>query len=254
MWQFGLRDILDILAVATLMYWLYRKTRENGTIVIFQGLISVIVIWLLVSQVIRMRLMGAILDQIVSVSMIVVVILFQNEIRQGLIRMGSRKQWSSMLRFFGRDAIEREVGTQWADDVVMACKNMSDQKVGALIIVQHEDEVEPLTNNGCHIDAVVSRQLVEQIFVKNTPLHDGAMIIRDGRITVAAAYLPISTSNRIPTEWGTRHRSAIGISEKCDARVIIVSEETGAISTCHRGRWTRDVTPAALKKQLLNKK
>ena len=252
MWQFSLKDIIDILAVAYLMYYLYRKTKENGTIVIFQGIISVIVLWVVVSQVFRMRLLGAVLDQVISVSMIIIVVLFQNGIREALIRMGSRRQWGSMLRFFGREELLHKSDAKWVDGMVLACQHMSEQKVGALIVIEHIDKVEPLLYTpGQEIDALVSARLVEQIFYKNSPLHDGAMLIRNGRIAQAAANLPLSKNRRLPAELGTRHRSAVGISEVCDCLVVVVSEETGAISLCQNGRITRDVTLARLQKKLL---
>lgn len=251
MWDFGLRDIVDILAVAVLLYYLYRKTRENGNLVIFQGLVAIMMVWVVVSQVIRMRLLGAILDQIVSVSMIVVVVLFQNEIRQALIRVGSRRQWTSLLRFFGQNQQQEDIDKQWIDAVVLACRNMGEQKVGALIVIEREDDVSTRVTSGCEVDAVVTTRLIEQIFYKNTPLHDGAMVIRHGRIMLAAGVLPVSHNKRIPPELGLRHRSALGITELCDARVIVVSEETGGITVCQRGRFYRDLTTAQLHKMLL---
>lgn len=251
MWDFGLRDIVDILAVAVLLYYLYRKTRENGNLVIFQGLVAIMMVWVVVSQVIRMRLLGAILDQIVSVAMIVVVVLFQNEIRQALIRMGSRRQWTSLLRFFGQNQQQEDIDKQWIDAVVLACRNMAEQKVGALIVIEREDDVSTRVTSGCEVDAVVTTRLIEQIFYKNTPLHDGAMVIRHGRIMLAAGVLPVSHNKRIPPELGLRHRSALGITEVCDARVVVVSEETGGITVCQRGRFYRDLTTAQLHKMLL---
>lgn len=255
MWQISIKDIFDILAVAVLMYYLYRKTKENGTIVIFQGIISVIVLWVVVSQVFRMRLMGALLDQVISVSMIIIVVLFQNGIREALIRMGSRRQWSSMLRFFGREELlHKDDSTKWVDGVVLACQHMSEEKVGALIVVERIDKVEPLLYTpGLEMDALVSSRLIEQVFYKNSPLHDGAMLIRNGRIAQAAANLPLSKNRRLPAELGTRHRSAVGISEECDCLVVVVSEETGGISVCQNGKIIRDLTLARLQKKLLEK-
>lgn len=252
MWQFGIKDLIDILCVATALYYLYRKTRENGTIVIFQGLLSILVVWLVISQVFQMKLMGALLDQVMSVSMVVIVVLFQNEIRQALMRLGSRNNWSFIMKFFGEEEKGKD-DTKWVDAVVMACKNMSEQKVGALIVIQREDDIDPYVDSGCEIDAIVTSRLIEQIFYKNTPLHDGAMVIKYGRITLAAGVLPVSHSKRIPPELGLRHRSALGLSEKCDARVVVVSEETGGITVCYRGRFYRDLTLTALQKQLLLK-
>ena len=251
MWQFELRDLIDILSVAGVMYYVYRKTRENGTIVIFKSLVAILVIWLVISNVFRLRLMGALLDQIMSVAVIAIIILFQNEIRQALIRMGSRKQWTAMLRFFGQDKLTPEEDTRWVDALTIACQHMSEQKVGALIVVKRTDDVRPLVDSGCEIDAIVTSRLIEQIFYKNTPLHDGAMVIERGRITQASGVLPVSHNKRIPPELGLRHRSALGISEQCDARVIVVSEETGSITMCQRGRFYRDLSAAQLQKALL---
>lgn len=256
MWQIGIKDIFDILALAILMHYLYRKTKENGTFVIFQGIVAVIVLWVVVSQVFRMRLMGALLDQVISVSMIIIVVLFQNGIREALIRMGSRRRWTSMLRFFGREELLRNDAddTKWVDAVVLACQHMSDEKVGALIVVERVDRVEPLLYTpGLVLDAVVSSRLIEQVFYKNSPLHDGAMLIRNGRIAQAAANLPLSKNRRLPAELGTRHRSAVGMSEECDCLVVVVSEETGGISVCQNGRIIRDLTLARLQKKLLEK-
>lgn len=251
MWNFGLKDAIDILAVAIMLYYLYRKTRENGTIVIFQGIVAVLFLWLLVSQVLQMRLLGGIMNSVMSVSVIIIVVLFQNEIRQALIRVGSRRQWSSILRFFGQADLQKEDSSKWVDALVLACKNMSEQKVGALIVIQRHDQVNGFINSGCEIDAVVSTRLVEQIFYKNTPLHDGAMVISHGRITLAAGVLPVSHNKRIPPELGLRHRSALGISEVSDARIVVVSEETGGITVCVRGRFYRDLTTMQLQKMLL---
>lgn len=253
MWEIGIKDIIDILCLAITLYYLYRKTKENGTIVIFKGLVSILVVWVVISQVFQMKLMGAILDQLMSVAMVVVVVLFQNEIRQALIRVGSRNNWTSMLKFFGQNELAKEDDSKWVDAVVIACKNLSEQKVGALIVIQRKDELKSYVDSGCEIDAVVTSRLIEQIFYKNTPLHDGAMIIRRGRITLAAGVLPVSHSKRIPPELGLRHRSALGLAEKCDARIVVVSEETGGITVCQRGRFYRDLTIAALQKQLLSK-
>ncbi len=251
MWNFSIKDAIDILSVATLLYYLYRKTRENGTIVIFQGIVAVLFLWLLVSQVLEMRLLGGIMDSVMSVSVIIIVVLFQNEIRQALIRMGSRRQWNFVLRFFGQDELQKEDTTKWVDALVLACRNMAEQKVGALIVIQRHDQVNGFVNSGCAVDAIVSTRLIEQIFYKNTPLHDGAMVICHGRITLAAGVLPVSHNKRIPPELGLRHRSALGISEVCDARVIVVSEETGGITVAQRGRFYRDLTPLQLQKMLL---
>lgn len=252
MWQFGILDAIDILAVAALMYALYRKMRDTGSLVIFQGIVAVIFIWLLVSQVLQMRLLGAIFDAIASVAMIAIVVLFQSEIRQALMRLGERRQWNSILRFFGQTVMQSEDERhQWVDAMLMACKHMSETRTGALIVIQRTDRLDNIIQTGCHLDAAMSQRLVEQVFYKNTPLHDGAMVVVDGRIVAAACVLPLSHSRRIPTELGLRHRSALGVSEVTDARVVVVSEETGAITMAQAGRFYRELTIPQLQKMLL---
>lgn len=252
MWQFGILDVIDILAVAVLMYTLYRRMSKSGTLVIFQGIVLIIFIWLLVSQVLQMRLLGAIFDAIASVAMIAIVVLFSAEIRQALVRLGTRRQWNGMLRMFGQRAAQSdEERHARIDALVMACKHMSESRTGALIVIKQFDTLDHITQTGCPMDALVTQRLVEQVFYKNTPLHDGAMVVADGRIVAAACILPLSHSRRIPTELGLRHRSALGISETCDARVIVVSEETGSITVAQNGRFYRDLTAAQLQKLLL---
>ncbi|MBQ0056563.1 MAG: diadenylate cyclase CdaA [Bacteroidales bacterium] len=250
MWDFGIKDAIDILVVAWALYYLYRGAQRNGTLVIFQGIMAIIVVWLVVSQMLQMRLLGAIMDSAVGVGLIAVVIIFQNDIRQVLVRVGSRRRWSSLLRVFGRRNLDSEEKS-WVDPVVLACRNMSQQKVGALICIEGTDSLQQYADTGDLIDARLSTRLIEQIFYKNTPLHDGAMIIRDGRIVSAACILPVSHSARIPKEFGLRHRSGIGLSEVSDAKVIIVSEETGGITLASHGRLHRDLNINTLQKLLL---
>lgn len=250
MWDIGFIDIIDILIVAWGMYWLYRRTQQNGTHVIFYALFSVIFVWLIVSQVVQMRLLGAILDSLISVGLIALVIIFQTEIRLFLLRLGSRNQWHTFLKFFNKNNNEAD-DSQWVTALVHACQSMADQHVGALICIQQSDDLQQFVNTGERLDALVSSRLVEQIFFKNSPLHDGAMIISDGRIRAAACILPLSASPRIPKEFGLRHRSALGLAEQSDAKVIIVSEETGSITMAWRGRYYRDVDIRTLPKHLM---
>lgn len=254
MWQLGIKDIIDILLVASLLYYLYRQMKSSGSIVVFQGVVAVLVAWLLVTQVFQMRLLGAILNGIVNVGLIVVVVIFQNEIRQLLFRVGSRRQWTAMMRFFGREIEAQEMRQAWIDRLVLACKSMSEKKVGALICIQNDDDLSAYIQTGDEFDAAVTTRLVEQVFYKNTPLHDGAMIIVGNRIKAAACILPVSHSRRLPAELGLRHRSAVGLTEVTDARVVIVSEETGDISVAYRGRIQRGLTPHTLQKALLRNK
>ncbi len=253
MWDFGLKDAIDILLVAILLYYLYRQMKSSGTTVLFQGIVAVLVAWIVVSHVFKMRLLGAILNAIISAGFIVLVVIFQNDIRQFLIRLGSRRQWSSFLKYFQKEQDDHKEYLQTVDEIVMACNEMSETKTGALIVLRREDDLRPFVNSGDEIDAKVNARLIEQIFYKNTPLHDGAMIVESNRIKLAAGVLPVSHNNSIPKELGLRHRSAIGLTEQCDARVVVVSEETGDISVCRRGRIFRKLTATELQKMLLKK-
>jgi len=250
MWDIGIKDIIDILVVAAGMYWLYRRTQQNGTHSIFYAVFSLLLIWVLVSQVLQMRLLGALLDSFVSVGLIALVIIFQSEIRLFLLRLGARYQISALMTFFNRGD-QQTSDQEWITAVVHACQNMSEQKVGALICIQQREELTQFAQTGEQIDAKVSSRLVEQIFFKNSPLHDGAMIIRNGRIQAAACILPLSASPRIPKEFGLRHRSALGMAEQTDAKVLIVSEETGGITMAWRGKFVRDITISNLPKHLM---
>ena len=170
MWDFGIKDIVDILVVAAGMNWLYRSSRKNGTLVLFQGILAVFVTWLVVSQVLRMKLLGSIFDSLISVGLIALVVLFQNDIRRTLMRVGSRRGWTSLMAMFGEGsaADARQV---WVDALVLACRNMSAQKVGALICIEREDCLQQYAETGEQIDARLTTRLLEQIFYKNTPLH-----------------------------------------------------------------------------------
>lgn len=251
MWNFGIKDIADVLIVASGMYWLYRSSKSNGTLVLYQGVLAVFLLWLLVSKVFQFKLLGVILDSLINVGLISLVVLFHEDIRRMLMQLGSRKRWKALRIVFGQtDELEIEK-TKWVEHVVNACEKMGREKTGALICIEHTDSVAPFIDKGELIDASTSRRLIEQIFYKNTPLHDGAMIIRNGRIYKAACYLPVSSNPEIPEEMGTRHRAGIGLSEKCDAVVVIVSEETGGIAVVRNGKWVKNVTRSALRRYML---
>lgn len=252
MWDIGIKDIIDILVVAAGMYWLYRRTQQNGTHTVFYAIFSVILVWLIVSQVVQMRLLGAILDSFISVGMIALVVIFQSEIRLFLFRVGARYRWNWFTSVFNKNE-EKASDQAWVTAMVHACQSMSEQRVGALICIQQDEDLYQYAQTGEIIDAKVSGRLIEQIFFKNSPLHDGAMIIRDGRVLSAACILPLSANPQIPKEFGLRHRSALGLAEQSDAKVIIVSEETGGITIAWRGRFFRDISISDLPKHLIAK-
>ncbi|MBR6980027.1 MAG: diadenylate cyclase CdaA [Prevotella sp.] len=235
--EFGFKDFLDILLVTFILYYSYRVMKESRSINVFVGILVFVVLWLLVSQVFEMRLLGSILDKVVSVGVIGFIVLFQSEIRRFLYSLGARQRMSPLLQFFKMKK-SKKVDRKHIMPIVTACMNMAKEKVGALIIVERSLPLGDLVHAaGEIIDAEINQRLIENIFYKGAPLHDGAMIIADKRIKAAGCVLPVSHSQNIPKELGLRHRAGMGISEESDAIAIIVSEETGRVSVAINGEF-----------------
>ncbi len=248
--NFGIKDIIDILLVATVMYQLYRIVSKSGSGVIFNGVLAFIVIWILVSQVFEMRLMGAILDKFVNIGLFVLIIIFQDDIRRFLISLGSNRTFRFFLRIFrGKDT--GELNNSVVTALVVACMNLAKTYTGALIVIEQEMKLSNYEETGEIIDADISTRLIENIFFKNSPLHDGAMIIADNKIKAAGCILPVSQNQDIPKAFGLRHRAALGISQETDAKVIVISEERGKISFASEGKIEANITPERLQ-DLLN--
>ena len=246
-----LKDILDILLVAFLLYKTYKLMKSSGSINIFTGILVFIVIWVIVSQVLQMRLLGSIFDKLVSVGVIALIVLFQEEIRRFLLTLGSRHHSSSWFRFL-RGNKKTETSKEDIMPIVMACLNMSKGKVGALIVIEKNFPLDDIVRTGDVIDANINQRLIENIFFKNSPLHDGAMIISNKRIKAAGCILPVSHNLDIPKELGLRHRAALGVSQETDALAIIVSEETGGISIAYHGQFHLKLTAEELERMLTN--
>ena len=251
MWiQFGIKDIIDIILVAVFLYQIYKLMKSSGTIVLFSGVIAFVAVWIVVSKLLAMRLMGAILDQLVGVGALALVILFQDEIRRFLFALGSHRGWKIFSRIFrGKHAVAAQESSYVAP-VVLACMNMARKKTGALIVISGEMDLSIYEHTGEMFNAEVNARLIENIFFKNSPLHDGALIISDGRIKSAACILPVAQHASLPKDFGLRHRSALGMSMETDALVIVVSEERGKISTAHKGRLEANITAEELQQKL----
>ena len=247
--SFGLKDLIDILLVAVLLYYAYRLMKESRSLNIFFGVLIFVVFWLFVSQILEMRLLGTLLDRVVSVGAIALLILFQDEIRKFFYSIGTHERVRAVVRFFSGEQKQ----TRTREDImpiVMACLSMSKQKVGALIIMQRSLPLNDFVRSGELIDARISQRLIENIFFKNSPLHDGGMIISHKRITAAGCILPVSHDLSLPKELGLRHRAAMGISQETDALAIVVSEETGNISIAFRGSFQLHITAEDLERIL----
>ena len=233
--KFGVIDALDILLVAAMLYYCYKVMRESRSLNVFVGVLTFIVSWFVVSQMLEMRLLGAVLDKLVSVGVLALFILFQDDIRKFLYRIGSNKGAKHWLSFMHRND-SKGVGTDLTP-IVRACASMSRGKVGALIVIERGDSLADIIKTGDSIDAQIGQRLIENIFFKNSPLHDGAMVVSQNRITAAGCILPVSHDLAIPKELGLRHRAAKGITEETDALCIVVSEETGGISAVQHGEF-----------------
>ena len=236
--DFGIKDVIDILLVALMLYYSYRLMRESKSMNVFIGVMVFILLWLLVSEILEMRLMGSILDKMVSVGAIAIVVLFQDEIRTFLYNLGAQKSVMKVVNMFAsKRNKDSKKGKKYEGimPIVRACQNMSKGKVGALIVLERKQSLDEIVMTGDLIDAAINQRLIENIFFKNSPLHDGAMVISKNRIKAAACILPVSHDLDIPKEFGLRHRAALGISQEVDAVAIAVSEETGRISIAING-------------------
>ena len=247
--NFNIKDLIDILLVAYLLYQSYRLMKDSGSINIFIGILVFIGCWVIVSQVLGMRLLGSIFDKLVNVGVLALIVLFQDEVRKFLVTVGSHKRWRHLLRFLRKDQQEKIERTDIMP-IVMACMSMSKTKTGALIVVEKNLPLNEIIRSGDTINADVNQRLIENIFFKNSPLHDGAMIIRHKQIIAAGCILPVSHDLNIPKELGLRHRAAMGVSQETDALAIIVSEETGSISVAHKGQFYLRLTAEELERIL----
>lgn len=242
------RNALDIALVALLVYYviaLVRQTRANS---VLKGLALVLIMaWL--SDVMQLSAFNWILRQVINTGVIMLVVLFQPELRRGLEKIGRSKLSGAGLLESSHKIATAEHD---ADEIVHCMTNLSRRRVGALVVIQNKTGLNDIIATGTMLDAEISSALLENIFEPNTPLHDGAVIMRGGRIVAAACYLPLSENYSISRELGTRHRAAIGISETTDATVLVVSEETGVISVAREGKLTRYFDAKALKKLLMD--
>lgn len=240
MFEFGIKDVVDIFLVALMLFYIYRLMRDSRSLNVFNGIMVFIVTWLFVSQVLQMRLLGSILDKLVSVGVIALIVLFQDDIRKFLYNLGAHRRMKALTRFFtspkGKEKVKKDV-KEMIMPIVMAAMNMSKGKVGALIVIERSVPLSDVVVTGEQIDALINQRLIENIFFKNSPLHDGAVVISKRRIKAAGCILPVSHNLDIPKELGLRHRAAMGVSQESDAVAIVVSEETGGISIAVNGRF-----------------
>lgn len=232
-------DILDIVLVALILYTTYRWIRGSSALNIFIAIILLLIVRIL-AVALNMKMISALLGTVIDVGVVAIIVIFQPEIRRFLSNLGRRAgktlyKNSILGRIFHTSANKQSVSNNSASEIARACEVMSKQKCGALILIMRRDRLAGVVETGDVIDARISRRLIQNIFFKNSPLHDGAMVIGDDRIIAARCTLPITERKDIPPKYGMRHKAAIGISEQCDVDVIVVSEETGGISFVRGG-------------------
>lgn len=241
--EFKIIDVVDILIVAFILYYVIKLTRKTRAVQVLKG-VGVFVLFAAVCELIGLTTISWLLSQFLSVAAIMLVILFQPELRKAFEKVGTGK-------LIDINIVEESLVEQRAvGELHKAILNLSMHKVGALIVFEKKTGLRDVMESGTEIDAKVTSQLVENVFFKNSPLHDGAMIIRNARIAAAGCFLPMSDNKNISSELGTRHRAALGISEMSDCTVIIVSEETGVISVANEGMLTRYVDSKSLTRVL----
>ena len=240
--QLSIADILDILLLGLIIFFLFRWIRGSSAMSIFVAIVSLYVIRVLVSA-FNMRLMTAIMDMVLDVGMLALIVIFQPEIRKFLIRLGNRYMNSTkgkaiLDRITGKVNKKTLASSEAVNDLTEACRRMSEEKTGALIVIAHKNPLEEVISTGDRIDAAIHRRLIMNLFFKNSPLHDGALVIAGGRIVAVRCTLPITENKNLPANYGMRHKAAIGITEESDADVVVVSEETGRISFVKGGSVT----------------
>lgn len=241
-----LSDLIDILIVSVILYYLINLIRETRAMQLVKGIIFLFIIFF-ASQWLHLNALNYILGGAMQIGVFAIVVIFQPELRNLLERVGRFKVGS--IIDFGSDTADDEQ-MRVIESVALAASNMSESRTGALIVMERMTRLGEFISTGTMLDANVSSSLLENIFVPNTPLHDGAVIIRKNKIVTAGCLLPLTANNNISRDLGTRHRAAIGLSEVTDAVIIVVSEETGKISIALNGSLTRNLSKESLAKAL----
>ncbi len=236
--SFAITDAIDILLVAIMLYQLYKMVKGTAAVNVFIGLALIYIVWIIV-RAFELKLLGSILGKFINVGVIAVMVVFQQEIRKFLLYIGSNefiknRNWKSIFLFSNQSTTASRFVLD-ADSVINACFNMSETKTGALIIISRKSDLKFYVNTGEIVDSALTDKMLENIFYKNSPMHDGAVIIKDNRIIAARCVLPVTEKENFPSHFGMRHRAAVGLTETTDALAITVSEQTGNVSLTVNG-------------------
>jgi uncharacterized protein (TIGR00159 family) len=247
--EFNWIDLLDIIIVGLLIFQIYRMIRGSLAFNIFIGFLIIYFLWLAV-RFSGMELLAGILNQFISVGVIALLIVFQPEVRKFLLYLGrgsQLKQPLSLFSLFNRKAANREMFEDNIPEILIALENMRKNRLGAILVFSQSTRMQMIASSGVLMDSMISAKLLESIFEKNSPLHDGAVIIHDFKIVAAGCVLPVSDNSEQANRLGLRHRAAIGITEISDAIAIVVSEEKGMLSYARNGRLINDLTTEEIK-------
>jgi len=248
--NFGFLDLVDIILVGMLIYQVYKLVRGTVAVNIFYGVFIIYVLWLFV-RALNMQLLGSILGQIIGLGLLALLIVFQQEVRRFLLVLGTRYFRKGKLSLDNLFAFQSSRDTEWDfESIVKACEQLSKTKTGALLVMAKKSELRAFAETGSPVDAMINSELIESIFYKGSPMHDGAIILAKNRISAAKCVLPVTENPNIPTELGFRHRAGIGMSENSDSFVIIISEETGDISYANQGHLVQKISGLELRKVL----
>ena len=246
------RDVVDIFAIALLIFGLFKLIRETRAVQLLEGLLLLLVVYIL-SSLFNLVMLSSLLRSFFEASVVIIAVIFQPEIRKALEQVGRTKNWKKYFRIFSdygkNDEWEKAVKKSIVD-VADTSVIFSRSRTGALLVFERETMLSDIASTGTVVDAVTSVALFGNIFFNKAPLHDGASIIRDGKLFAAGCILPLTSNKNVDINLGTRHRAALGISEQSDAVVLVVSEETGVISLAVGGELTRDYTRETLIKKL----
>ncbi len=248
--SFGFLDLLDILLVAILIYQIYKLVRGTVAVNIFYGVFLVYVLWMLV-RALNMQLLGTILGQAVGLGLLALLIVFQQEVRRFLLVLGTRYFRKGKISLNNLFSFQSARESDWDfSSIVTACEHLSKTRTGALLVMAKKSELRAFAETGAMVDAVISSDLIESIFRKGSPMHDGGMILAKNRISAAKCVLPVTENPNLPADLGLRHKAGVGMSENSDSFVIIVSEETGDISYANQGRLVQKVSGVELRRIL----
>lgn len=237
LWDFRLIDFIDVFLVAILLYYIYKLVKGTVAINIFFGILIIYFVWRLTDY-LNMHMLYRIVDGFMKVGIIALIVVFQPEIRKFLLMVGSTNIGGKRRLFKGFKFLSNSIETSTdVEAILKACQNMSKTKTGALIVIERNNNLDFLANTGDEMNIAVSQPIIESIFFKNSPLHDGAAIIESNTIKATRVILPINNEKNVPDRFGLRHRAAIGVTEKTDALAVAVSEETGQISYFKDGEF-----------------